>query len=144
MMRRLSNSHPNKGIFSGSRCFHTIRLRRTSWGSSGVYCPQRRRYTAQAENLGLRLTHLSLAPSDGRISASRDCRDSRSANLWSDSVCVRAEVHEFDHPAHTVASGSGARAYSRRNISHKRPTQDQLSCQNLYLVPLPTWGQKWR
>ena len=26
MMRRLSNSHPNRRIFSGSRCFHTNRL----------------------------------------------------------------------------------------------------------------------
>ena len=71
MMRRLSNSHPNRRIFSESHCFHTNRLRRTSWGSFGVSYLQRIRYIARAEKLGLRHTHLSLAPSDGRSSASQ-------------------------------------------------------------------------
>ena len=128
MMLRLSNSHPNKQIFSGSHCFYTKRLRRTSWGSSGISYLQRRRYTARAEKLGLRHTHLSLVPSDRQNSANQDCRDSRSASLWSDSVCGRAGVHAFDHCARTVAPGSGARAYNRGNISLKRPILDQLSC----------------
>ena len=138
IMRPLSNSNPNKRIFSGSGCFHTNRLWHTSWGSSGVSSLQRRRYTTRTEKLRLRYTHLSLAPSDGRNSSSRDCRDSRSASIWSDSVCGRDGVHASNHCARTVASGFCASTYSRGNISRKRPTPDQLSCQNLYLVSSPT------
>ena len=124
MIRRLSNSHPNRRIFSGSRCFHTNRLWHTSWGSSGVSCSQRRWYTARAEKLELHHTHMSLTPSDGQDSASRDCRDRRSSSLWLDNACGRVGVHACEHCVRTVVLGSGARAYSRGNISRKRPTPD--------------------
>ena len=108
--RRRKSSQPKIRIFSGIRCFHTTRQRRTRVAASGASYPRRRRYASLVENLVWRHIQASGVPASGLRLAKQICKDVKSANLWLDNAWGRIGVQVPVHIVRSMAGGSSARA----------------------------------